>query len=87
MAQREVREFFVVHRGSEGTKVLARLFHGTPHRRLLDPYLSQLVHASADGMVLLVDADTREPVLRCLVEESNPRRRETRRRALRFWLL
>ena len=87
MAQREIREFFVVHRGSEGTKVLARLCHGTPHRRLLDPFLSQLVHASADGMLLLVDASTREPVLRCPVEESNATRRESRSRALRFWLL
>jgi len=87
MAPREVREFYVVHRGSEGTKVLARLFHGTPHRRLLDPYLSQLVHACADGMLLLVDADTQEPVVRCPVEESTSRHRVSRVRALRFWLL
>ena len=87
MAQREIRRYFVVHRGSGNTRVLAQLFHGAPHRSLLDPFLSQLAHKGADGSLLLVDADTRELVLRCPIEVSISRRGRRRMRAQRFWLL
>jgi len=87
MAQREVRRYFVVHRGSGGTQILAQLCHGAPHRNLLDPFLSQLVHERADGILLLVDADTRELVLRCPIEDVALRRNRSLNRIHRFWLL
>ena len=87
MAEREIRLYFVVYRGSGGTRVLAQLFHRAPHRSLLDPFLSQLVHEGADGSLLLVEADTRELVLRCPIEASISRRRRLKMRAQRFWLL
>jgi len=87
VAQRDIRTYFVVHRGSAGTQVLAYLDHGTPHRRLLDPFLSQFLHADADGTLMLVDAETRELVLRCPIEQPTAQRGRSRARSHRFWLI
>jgi hypothetical protein len=87
MAQHENRRYYVVHRGSDKTRVLAQISHGSPHRSLLDPYLSQLAHSGADGSLLLVDAETRELVLRCPIKASISRRERLKERAQRFWLL
>ena len=87
MAQHENRRYYVVHRGPDKTQVLAQISHGSPHRSLLDPFLSQLAHAGADGSLLLVDAETHALVLRCPIEASISRRERIRERAQRFWLL